>query len=234
MVKSELINRSPLRILEKSIQGGVGKGNIGVIASRKGVGKTACLVHIATDKLLRERHVIHVSFSKRTDHIISWYEDIFNEISKKRELENAVEVHDQLIKNRVIMNFSQDGVEINQILKSLDAMIVSGNFKADSVVIDGIEFGNISDDDLEKIRDFAKKLDIEVWFSVSLRGEEPIFDEDKFPVELKSLISKLDVVLTLKYEDQSIRMDIVKDHDSDMKDELHLMLDPKTLLIIEE
>ncbi len=45
MVKSELINRSPLRILEKSIQGGVGKGNIGVIASRKGVGKTACLVH---------------------------------------------------------------------------------------------------------------------------------------------------------------------------------------------
>ncbi len=113
-------------------------------------------------------------------------------------------------------------------------MIVGGKFKADSVVVDGFEFGNISDDDLGLIRDFAKKLDIEVWFSVSLRGEEPIFDEDKFPVELKGLVSKLDVVLTLKYEDQSIRMDVVKDHDSDMKDELHLMLDPKTLLIIEE
>ncbi len=234
MVKSELINRSPLRILERSIQGGVGKGNIGVIASRKGVGKTACLVHIATDKLLRERHVIHVSFSKRTDHIISWYEDIFNEISKKRELENAVEVHDEIIKNRVIMNFSQDGVEISQILKSLEAMIVGGNFKANSVVVDGFDFDNISDEGLGKIKDFAKKLDLEIWFSVSLKGEEPIFDEENFPVEIKGLVSKLDVVLTLKYEDQSIRMDIVKDHDSEIKDELHLMLDPKTLLIIEE
>ncbi len=234
MVKSELINRSPLRILEKSIQGGVGKGNIGVIASRKGVGKTACLVHIATDKLLRERHVIHVSFSKRTDHIISWYEDIFNEISKKRELENAVDVHNEIIKNRVIMNFSQDGVEISQILKSLEAMIVNGNFKANSVIVDGFDFDNISEEGLEKIREFAKQLDLEIWFSASLKGEEPIFDEDGFPAELKRVISKLDVVISLKYVDQSIRMEVVKDHDSDMKEDLHLTLDPKTLLIIEE
>ncbi len=64
MVKSELINRSPLRILEKSIQGGVGKGNIGVIASRKGVGKTACLVHIATDNFLEKDMLFMYLFLK--------------------------------------------------------------------------------------------------------------------------------------------------------------------------
>ena len=71
MIKAELNKRSPLRIFEKSIHGGVGKGNVGVLASRKGVGKTACLVHIATDKLFRDKHVIHVSFSSRVDHIVS-------------------------------------------------------------------------------------------------------------------------------------------------------------------
>jgi len=35
MIKQELISKSPLRILEKSIHGGVGIGNIGVIASAK-------------------------------------------------------------------------------------------------------------------------------------------------------------------------------------------------------
>jgi hypothetical protein len=35
MVKKELITRSPLRILEKSTSGGVGKGNIGIITARK-------------------------------------------------------------------------------------------------------------------------------------------------------------------------------------------------------
>ena len=79
---------------------------------------------------------------------------------RNENLENAVEVHDQLIKNRVIMNFSQDGVEISQILKSLEAMIVSGNFKADSVVVDGFEFRIIFQMKiLIKIRDFAKKLE---------------------------------------------------------------------------
>ena len=55
------------------------KGFMAVIG-KKGVGKTACLVHIATDQLFLNKHVIHVSFSGDTRHIISWYEDIFKEI----------------------------------------------------------------------------------------------------------------------------------------------------------
>ena len=57
----QLNSVSPLRVFEDSINGGLGKGNLGVIVSKKGVGKTACLVHIATDKLFKGEHVIHVS-----------------------------------------------------------------------------------------------------------------------------------------------------------------------------
>ena len=81
MVKAELIKRSPLRILEKSTHGGLGKGNLGVITARRGVGKTAFLVHLATDQLFQDKPVIHVSFSTSTNHIIDWYEDIFKEIA---------------------------------------------------------------------------------------------------------------------------------------------------------
>ena len=56
---------SPLRAFEDSINGGLGKGKLGVIVSKHGVGKTACLVHLATDKLFKGEHVIHVSFSGR-------------------------------------------------------------------------------------------------------------------------------------------------------------------------
>ena len=122
MVKSELIKRSPLRIFEKSIHGGLGAGNIGVLASKKGVGKTACLVHISTDKLFQGKPVIHVSYASRVDYIIGWYEDIFKEIALKRQLESAFEVHDEIIKNRVIMNFKQDAARTDQVLKSIEAI----------------------------------------------------------------------------------------------------------------
>ena len=140
MVKNELIEKSPLRKFDKSLHGGVGKGNIGVIASRKGIGKTACLVHIATDKLMSGGHVIHLSYAKRVDHIISWYEDIFKEISRKRDLEDAMEVHDAIVRNRVIMNFSQGGVKVGQVLGSLEAMMDNGQLDTDAVVIDGFDF----------------------------------------------------------------------------------------------
>lgn len=234
MVKSELIKRSPLRILEKSMHGGVGNGNIGVVASRKGVGKTACLVHIATDKLFQGKHVIHVSFSSRTDHIISWYEDIFREIAKKRELESAVEVHDELIKNRVIMNFNQEGVEPQQILNSLEAMIKNGNFAAEIIVVDGYDFSKASTEGLELVKDFAKQMGIEVWFSASLRSEEPLFNDQGIPHELEHILDVIDVLVTLKYIEDYVHLDLAKDHEEVRSQDLHLKLDPKTLLIAEE
>ncbi len=233
MVKSELISRSPLRIMEKSMHGGVGKGNIGILASRKGVGKTACLVHIATDKLLQGKHVIHVSFSSRTDHIISWYEDIFKEIAKKRELESAMEVHDEIIKNRVIMNFNQEGIKTEQVLKSIRAMIKEGHFDADTLVIDGFDFAKSRPQEVNSIKQFAQELGLEVWFSASLKGANLDKAEQGIPLELKDYLTDISVLITLKPVDDYINLQLVKDHDEKPNENLSVRLDPKTLLIAE-
>jgi KaiC/GvpD/RAD55 family RecA-like ATPase len=78
MVKQELIQRSPVRIFEKSIHGGLGPGEVGIISSQSGIGKTSVLVQIALDKLLQTKKVIHVSFTQHTDYVLAWYEDIFD------------------------------------------------------------------------------------------------------------------------------------------------------------
>ena len=233
MVKSELIRRSPLRIFEKSIHGGLGNGNIGVVASRKGVGKTATLVHIATDKLLRGKHVIHVSFSSRVDHIITWYEDIFREIARKRDLESAVDVHDELVKNRVIMNFRQEGLKTGHILKSLRAMIQDGNFAADCVIFDGYDLDIAEKEDLLAIEKFARQINLEVWFSISLKGDEPLYDERGIPKMLLPYMDSLAVVITLLYSGDFVHLRVVKDHGTIDLKEMNLKLDPKTLLIAE-
>ena len=55
MYRKELNERSPLRLLENSIHGGLGRGNLGVVVARHGVGKTAFLVGVALDDLLRSK-----------------------------------------------------------------------------------------------------------------------------------------------------------------------------------
>ncbi len=233
MLKEELITKSPVRILEKSIEGGLMAGNIGVIASRKGIGKTSVLVQLALDKLLQGEKVIHVSFTAHTSYVISWYENIFTELAKRRGLEKIDEVRDDLVKNRVIMNFAQEGVSIDQILRSLKAMVVDGGFKAKTLIIDGFDFTLANRAELAKVKAFAKEMGLEVWYSCTLIGEEPLVDKNNIPVILREYLDAIGVLILLEPKAEYIHFTVVKDHERMNPQDLKLKLDAKTLLIAE-
>jgi hypothetical protein len=232
MVKKELITRSPLRILENSTQGGVGKGNIGVIAARKGVGKTACLVHIATDQLFQEKHVIHVSFANDTNHIVSWYEDIFQEIARRYKLDCTMDVHDDIIKRRVIMNFRQGGVQPEQVQKSIRSMVEQGNFSADLVVVDGFDFSSISAEEFSGFKKLAEEMGMEMWFSATLHRDSSFVNG--IPSVLAPIMNQLAIIIMLEPREGLIHLKLLKDHESTPAEDLHLKLDPQILLIAEE
>ncbi len=231
MVKEELVQRSPLRILEQSLHGGIGTGRINVIASPKGVGKTAVLVHLATDQLFQDQHVVHVSFSAKTDHIISWYEDIFREIAVKRDLSDALEVHDDIIKNRVIMNFSQRGLSAEQFLQSLEAMIVHGGFNARLVVVDGYNFDQGHPESIAAIRRFAEEHGIAFWFSASTEPNE-LTNSNGVPKRLERYDDHLDVLITLSPEGEYVMLHLLKEHGQYPDRDMNLKLDSRSLLIV--
>ncbi|MCH8962850.1 MAG: hypothetical protein IH820_16455, partial [Bacteroidetes bacterium] len=53
MYRKFLNARNPLRLLEKGLHGGLGGGNLGIVIAGPGVGKTAFLVGVALDELMR-------------------------------------------------------------------------------------------------------------------------------------------------------------------------------------
>jgi len=232
MVLSELIQRSPIRIFEQSINGGLKPGEIGVIASPRGVGKTSVLVQIALDKLLQGKKVIHVSFSKQTQHILVWYEDIFAEFIHKKNLENASEIKNDLVKNRVLMNFNQDGITEEQILKSLRAMIIDGGFKADSIIIDGFDFSRTDKESAEAVKAFVTELGVSIWYSCSVKDENHQYDKENIPVVLNGIINSIDVVIILQPKSDHVELSISKDRNSIISKSMAMELDPKTLLIL--
>jgi KaiC/GvpD/RAD55 family RecA-like ATPase len=233
MLKEELIAKSPVRVLEHSIEGGLMAGSIGVIASRKGIGKTSVLVQLALDRLLQGEKVIHVSFTAHTSYVIAWYENIFAELAKRRGLEKIDEVRDDLVKNRVIMNFAQEGVSIDQILRSLKAMIVDGGFRAKTLIVDGYDFTRTTKAELSKVKAFAEEMGIEVWYSCTLFGEEPLVDKNNIPVILREYLDSIGVLILLEPKAEYIHFIVVKEHERMNPQDLKLKLDAKTLLIAE-
>ena len=231
MIRNELVKRSPLRILQQSMQGGgLGKGTICVIAAPKGMGKTACLVHLATDHLLEGRHVIHVSFADDTRHIITWYEDIFDEIAERYHLDGARDVHDDIIKHRIILNFRQDGVSAAQVQRSVQSLINNGNFNAEAVFVDGYDFTKCSIEEFGSFKRFAEEAGLEIWFSASVKKgtAQPV------PEFLERHLGTIAVFIVLEPCGNYINLKLVKDHDKVPVSDLHLKLDPQNLLIAEE
>jgi hypothetical protein len=233
MVKEELIQRSPVRIFEKSIHGGLKTPEIGLIASPSGIGKTSVLVQIALDKLLQAQKVIHVSFTQHTDYVLAWYEDIFHEFTKKKNLENIRDVKNELTKNRVLMNFNQDGVTGDGILRSLRALIVDGGFKAQTLIIDGFDFSRTSRDRLVNIKEFARELGLSVWYSCTLQEKGTLYDKRNIPLLIKEYVDLIDVVIMLDPKPDHIELSVSKDRNTYNPEAMALKLDPKTLLILE-
>ena len=229
MIKEELISRSPVRIFEKSIHGGLKAGETGVIAAPSGIGKTSVLVQIALDKLLQGEKVIHVSFTQHSDYVLSWYEDIFDEFTRKKNLDHAKDIKDELVKNRVLLNFNQDGVTGEQILKSLRALIVEGGFNAASIIVDGFDFKRTNRQRMEAVKSAAKELNLSFWYSCNVNGNN--FDKKNIPLALKDYLDLLDVVIVLEPKADHVALTASKDRNTAELEHLAVKLDPKTLLI---
>ena len=233
MVKEELIQRSPVRILMNSIHGGLQSGELGVIASPSGIGKTSVLVQIALDKLLQGKKIIHVSFTRHTDNVLAWYEDIFDEFTRKKNLENEEDIKDGIVKNRVLMKFNQEGSTTDQILKSLKALIRDGGFNADSVIIDGLNFSLAKEETIAAFRAFAAEMGVSVWYSCTVRGEEPYYDKRNVPLVIKDYADLFEVIIVLDPKPDNVTLTVSRDHEAYNVSHLALKLDPRTLLILE-
>jgi hypothetical protein len=233
MVKEELIQRSPVRIFMNSINGGLKPGELGLIASPSGIGKTSVLVQIALDKLLQDKKVIHISFTRHTDHILAWYEDIFDEFIKKKNLENEQEVKNDIIKNRVLMKFSQGGITSDQILRSLRALIKDGGFNAEAIIVDGFDFSTIEEGHVAAIKAFALEMGVSCWYSCNVGGEKPLYDKKNLPLILKDNANLFDVIIVLEPKSDHIALTVSRDREIYNPEHLALKLDPKTLLILE-
>lgn len=229
---SDLLKNSPIRTFDKAIGGALGKGNLGVIVSKKGIGKTACLVHLATDKMFQGENIVHVAFSNNVDDVTTWYKEIFKQVSSLSNIKDTLTTYEDMLSHRTIMNFSKD-TSLKNILSSLDALI-SNALKADAVFFDSFALTLASDEDIKLIKEFAKKLNVEAWFAVSPVRENVVIDEYGVPNTLEPYKKDIDVLVGLKMDEKTdkIRMSIIKSP-SQSKDIQSVMLNPATMLIEE-
>lgn len=224
MAKQELFERSPIRAFDEAANGGLKAGEMGLVTSKKGLGKTSVLVQFGMDTLLNGKQLVHVSFDQKSDNIISWYDGIFNEISKKKPLPNLADVKEQLVRNRTILNFNQDNFNLEKVVNTLNAL-KAGGIAVAGVVVDGVDFSKVKESDIQALASYAKATKVKVWVS-STSTEDSL--EAQAP---KAILPYFSAVVHLAASKATgTRVEILK-MGKKTNIESSLKLDAKTLLI---
>ena len=233
MHRKEVNERSPMRVLEASIRGGLGKGNLGVIIARHGVGKTAFLVGVALDALMRGRQVLHVSLEHTGEKVRAYYDEIFSDLAHHAHLEDVWKVRVELERNRRIHCYLGGTFAIDKLRAAIVFDREHGAFRPEAIMIDGLEFGTLGEDDVDALRAIARDLDAEMWTSAVTHRDAAV-GNGGVPDPVARLAVKFDVILRMAHDTKAVHVSLLKDHDNPAPSDLKLALDPTTMLLVKE
>jgi predicted ATP-dependent serine protease len=229
MLLKELNDKSPLRVLEGSMHGGLGRGNVGVVVAPAGIGKTALLVQIALDDLLRGRRVLHVSHEHPVDRVRSFYDELFAELVGVAKLADTASVKLEIERHRLIYSLPGN-TPVAKLAEVVTFAREVAHFAPDVIIADGFDFVTAGEDAVRNLVNLAKQHGAELWISATV-AEVPA--AGSLPAPLDTLGSLLQVAVALEPSQGKIRLRLLKDHDNASASEVHLNLDPRTMRLVD-
>ncbi|MEA3467598.1 MAG: hypothetical protein U9R57_05155 [Thermodesulfobacteriota bacterium] len=234
MGKEDLVSNNPLRALGLEKEDGADGRRVGLIMARAGLGKTAILVQIAMDSMLRDNKVMHVAIGEGVEKTRTWYDDILGLMNEEKKIENFQQVVDDVMKNRMIMTFKENSFDAAKLEERMEDLVQQGIFKADCLVVDGFDFADAnSAAAIDELKGFMEKNDLKMlWFSaVSHRGDERV-SANGVPAPCHEIDDAFDTVLLISPEDNGIKLKTLKCSAACAVDAgKSLSLDPATMLI---
>ncbi len=233
MHRKELNERSPLRIFEQSIHGGLGRGNVGVVVARHGVGKTAFLVGVALDDLMRGRKVLHVALRQPMHKVREYYDEIFVDLALTANLEDQAATLREIERNRNIHAYMGVTFTIPKLLADIAMLGEYADFVPSAVLIDGFDFDALTPEILAQFRKLARDLDAEMWMSAVTHRESPI-NERGVPDPVARYEHDVDVIVRLAHDGRAVHVHLLKDHENPKVSEAGVALDPTTMLLMQE
>ena len=227
-MKRRFLNaRSPLRLLEKGLHGGLGAGNLGVVIAGHGVGKTSFLVGVAVDELLREGRVLHVSCSHPVNHVRAHYDTVYDELAQSKHLEDLGLIHGEIDRNRSIRVYPPNTLTPGKLRDAVKVAREAGSAPS-LIVLEGLDVTMLTRTDVEDLRSLAQELPAEIWLEATSTSERAV----AVPSGVRAFEDLISVILTLEPGHEVVRLRALKDHANPDVSDLHVSLDPRTLLLV--
>lgn len=229
MYRKDVGERSPRRLLDRTIHGGLGSGGLGVVLARAGVGKTAFLVQLGLDDLLRGRSVLHVGIDTTIDRVRTWYDELLADLRRCSELEDPAEAKLLVERHRMIQVYTADSFSVERLLSVAAILRDHAGFVPSAILLDGLDWNALDRSDGVMLKGLAAGAGAELWATAlthrHVAGEEP----QDLPPPCDRFDDLIDVAVFLAPRGDRVDLRLLRDHDSRDPGPTTLELEPVSL-----
>ncbi|MDP2647547.1 MAG: AAA family ATPase [Desulfobacterales bacterium] len=232
MNNTEIILQNPLRIIEDEDGNMLSANSFGAVLARAGIGKTALLVQLALNTLLRKKNVLHISLNDPVNKVTLWYEEVFTHLVNRLEAKEIAKIWESILPHRFIMTFNVDAFSVPKLEERLNDLVQQNIFFPDMIVLDGLNFDNPAAAILEELKALAVKHTLTAWFSVRVHRHD-IPGPSDMPPFFEQIMDLFEVIIRLKPAEKEVYVKILKGKTSGAA-QPPLILDPSTMLLIKK
>ena len=232
MIRQEAILLSPLRLLDRAIHGGLGRGHLGLVMAPAGAGKSAFLAQLGLDALLRGKAVLHVALRQSVEHVSARYDTLFDELAERVDLADRRGVRESSAHQRLIWASGNAAFSARRLDEALDAFHAHLGRDPSTILVDGFGWeGPAVAETVTAVKAVASRAGAEIWMTAR---DVDSFDPGRAPhlAPLSDACAALvDVGILLEPQGRQARLTLVKAFDRFPGSDVQLALEGGTLLM---
>ncbi|MFT7617656.1 MAG: hypothetical protein ACI97A_001295 [Planctomycetota bacterium] len=219
----------PLRVFDKILKGGLGAGNLGIIMSRHGTGKTAILTSIAIDHAMSGVNTLHACVGKSIDEVRAYDDEVLQAMISAHGIKDQAQVMTNVERHKQIYTYGDGDMTVERLRTTLVFLAEHAQFKPGLVELQAWpDFEKADEQVIKDLKALAVEFETEIWMSAHTHRNE---DEGvSVPDYVKRFDSLISVMVALEPKSDEVFVRFLKTHDF-TPPEVNLQFSPTKLLL---
>ena len=222
-----------LGLVRKILGSPLGPGQAGVMMARAGIGKTACLTHIALDHLLRGHMVAHACIGDIPEKVKVWYHELQKNLQASAAPGETGRQQHRIEPQRFIMAFLHQTFSPAKLEQNLATLREQTDFRPSMLIVDGVDFDRVERPTMVALKEIAGKNETSLWMSARTHRHISTVNEHGIPYPCNEIDDLFDAILLLDSIPEAIQVKVLKQDGRYVSKGPEALLHPQTYLLME-
>lgn len=231
MKSDQPTGQKAMELVKKTLGNPLRPGELGGVMARAGVGKTACLTHIALEHLFASQPVLHVCIDGVADKIKIWYQELMKSLLSTSSRDEFALLQRRLEGMRFILAYLHQTFSVPKLEQSLQNLEEQTAFHPALVVLDGLHFDHEPRTTIAELQDFARKHEVSLWMSIRTHRHIAISNERGIPYPCHESDDLFGAILSLEPGPEAIQVKVLKHRERYQPEHPGVFLNPQTYLL---